>query len=253
MSKIRYLLFLGVLFLFVSTSFLSGATTGKIAGRVTNAETGEPIAGVNVIIVNEQIGAACDANGRFIIINVPPGKYDIRAQLMGYQSVTKTGVVVNLGLTTTLNFELKQTDTQIEGVTVKSEGKNLVKQDITGSEDIVTSETMENMAVDNIQDVIAVTAGAVGSGQNMHIRGGRSNEVVYTIDGMSVSNPVDQGFGMDLDMEAVSDMNISTGGFTAEFGNAQSAIINLVTKSGGPQYSGKLKLTSDHLFGVKNE
>ncbi|MBS3767238.1 MAG: TonB-dependent receptor [Candidatus Cloacimonetes bacterium] len=252
MSKIRSLIFLGVLFLFVGTSFLSAATTGKIAGRVTNAETGEPIAGANVIIEDEQMGAACDGNGRYIIINVPPGTYNVRAQLMGYQSVTKTDVTVNLGLTTTLNFELKQTDTQIEGITVKSGGKNLVKQDITGSESVVTSESMENMAVENIQDVIAVTAGAVGSGQNMHIRGGRSNEVVYTIDGMSVSNPVDQGFGMDLDMSSVSDMNISTGGFTAEFGNAQSAIINLVTRSGGPQYSGQLKLRSDHLFGVPN-
>jgi len=252
MSKIRYLL-LGVLFIFVCTSFLSAATTGKIAGRVTNAETGLPVAGANVIIVGQQMGAACDDNGRYIIINVPPGTYDIRAQLMGYQSVTKTGVVVNLGLTTTLNFELKQTDTEIEGVTVKSGGRNLVKQDITGTEDIVTSESMENMAVDNIEDVVAVTAGAVGSGQNMHIRGGRANEVVYTVDGMSVSNPVDNGFGMDLDMDAVSDMNVSTGGFTAEFGNAQSAIINLVTKSGGPQYSGKLKMQSDHIFDVNND
>ncbi len=249
----RYMrcIFFGATIIFLLATNLMAGTTGKIAGRVVNKDTGEPIPGVNVIIIEKQIGAACDDQGRFIIINVPPGTYSVKAQMMGYQSVTKTDVKVSLDLTTTLNFELKQTDTQIEGITIKAERK-LVEKDITGSEKIVTSESMERMAVENIRDVVAVTAGAVGSGQNMHIRGGRSNEIVYTVDGMSVSNPVDQGFGMQLDMDAVSDMNISTGGFTAEFGNAQSAIINLITRSGGPKYSGKVEFVSDHLLSDKN-
>lgn len=249
----RYLscIFLCAAIILLSATALSAGTTGKIAGRVVNKDTGEPVAGANVIIVEKQIGAACDNNGRFIIINVPPGKYSVRAQMMGFQTVTKTEVQVHLDLTSTLNFELFQTDTQIKGIVIQSERK-LVEKDVTGSEKIVTSETMDRMAVENIQDVVAVTAGAVGSGADMHIRGGRSNEIVYTVDGLSVSNPVDQGFGMSLDMDAVSDMNVSTGGFTAEFGNAQSAIINLITKSGGSDYSGKISLTSDHILSDQN-
>jgi len=171
----------------------------------------------------------------------------LKAFRLGYQAVTVTGVKINLDLTTTLNFELKSTDTEIEGITVRAE-QRLVEKDITGSEKIITAEDIKQMPVQSIQEIVAVTAGAVGSGENLHIRGGRANEVVYTVDGMSVSNPVDNGFGMQLDMDAVGDMSVQTGGFTAEFGNAQSAIINLVTKSGGPEYSGKFEVSSDHIF-----
>ncbi|MBL7086961.1 MAG: TonB-dependent receptor, partial [Candidatus Cloacimonetes bacterium] len=246
----KYLFTLIVLLLLL-TSTISAGTTGKLMGRVTDAETGEPIIGANIIILDKQIGAASDEKGRYMIINIPAGTYNVRASLMGYTPTTVEGVRINLDLTTTLNFKLHKEAIGIEGITVKAERK-LVEKDITGTEDIVTSKEMEHMPVDNIQEIVAVTAGAVGSGENLHIRGGRAGEVVYTVDGMSISNPVDGGFGMSLDMDAVSDMSIQTGGFTAEFGNAQSAIINLVTKSGGPKYSGKIQLSSDHIFNEGN-
>ena len=243
----RYLFAFTFVVLFLLVAVLHAGTTGKLAGRVTDIDSGEPVIGANVIIIEKQIGATTDDKGRYMVINIPPGTYEVKAFRMGYQAVTITDVKINLDLTTTLNFELKSTDTQIEGITVRAEQK-LVERDITGSEKIISSEDIEQMPVQSIQEIVAVTAGAVGSGENLHIRGGRANEVVYTVDGMSVSNPVDNGFGMQLDMDAVGDMSVQTGGFTAEFGNAQSAIINLVTKSGGPEYSGKLEMSSDHIF-----
>ena len=243
----RYVFAFIFVVLFLLVTVLNAGTTGKLAGRVTDVDSGEPVIGANVIIIEKQIGASTDDKGRFMVINIPPGTYDIQAFRMGYQAVTVTDVKINLDLTTTLNFELKSTDTEIEGITVRAQQK-LVEKDITGSEKIITAEDIKQMPVQSIQEIVAVTAGAVGSGENLHIRGGRSGEVVYTVDGMSVSNPVDHGFGMQIDMDAVGDMSVQTGGFTAEFGNAQSAIINLVTKSGGPQYSGKFEVCSDHIF-----
>ncbi|MCK4339160.1 MAG: carboxypeptidase regulatory-like domain-containing protein, partial [Candidatus Cloacimonetes bacterium] len=247
----KFITALTILFLFLLTNILSAGTTGKLLGRVTNIDTGEPIQNVTVIIIEKQMGTTTDSKGRFMIINIPPGIYSIRAQMMGYQSVTQTDVKISLDLTTTLNFKLKISAKEIEGITVKAERK-LIEKDITGSENIVTAEDMEHMPVENIQGIVAVTAGAVGSGENLHIRGGRSGEIVYTVDGMSISNPVDNAFGMSIDLDAVSDMSIQTGGFTAEFGNAQSAIINLITKSGGPSYSGKLEFQSDHIINEGN-
>ncbi len=243
----RYVFAFIFVVLFLLVGVLNAGTTGKLAGRVTDINSGEPVIGANVIIIEKQMGASTDDKGRFMVINIPPGTYEVKAFRMGYQAVTVTDVKINLDLTTTLNFELKSTDTQIEGITVRAEQK-LVEKDVTGSEKIITSEDIKQMPVQSIQEIVAVTAGAVGTGENLHIRGGRANEVVYTVDGMSVSNPVDNGFGMQLDMDAVGDMSVQTGGFTAEFGNAQSAIINLVTKSGGPEYSGKFELSSDHIF-----
>ena len=247
----KYITALTLLFLLLLSNILSAGTTGKLLGRVANIDTGEPIENVTIIIVEKQMGTTTDSKGRFMIINIPPGIYSVRAQMMGYQSVTQTDVKISLDLTTTLNFKLKISAKEIEGITVKAERK-LVEKDITGSENIVTAEDMEHMPVENIQGIVAVTAGAVGSGENLHIRGGRSGEIVYTVDGMSISNPVDNAFGMSIDLDAVSDMSIQTGGFTAEFGNAQSAIINLITKSGGPSYSGKLEFRSDHIINEGN-
>ena len=243
----RYVFAFIFVVLFLLVGVLNAGTTGKLAGRVTDVDSGEPVIGANVIIIEKQIGASTDDKGRFMILNIPPGTYEIKAFRMGYQAVTITNVKINLDLTTTLNFELKSTDTHIDGITVRAQQK-LVEKDITGSEKIITAEDIKQMPVQSIQEIVAVTAGAVGSGENLHIRGGRANEVVYTVDGMSVSNPVDNGFGMQIDMDAVGDMSVQTGGFTAEFGNAQSAIINLVTKSGGPEYSGKFEVSSDHVF-----
>ena len=240
-----------LLLLLISNNTLFSGTTGKLMGRVTDANSGNPIIGANIIILEKQMGTTTDPKGRYIIINIPPGSYNVQAKLMGYQSVTKTDVKINLDLTTTLNFQLNMTAKQIEGIVVKAK-RDLIEKDVTGSEEIITKDDMEHMPVDNIQGIVAVTAGAVGSGENLHIRGGRSGEVVYTVDGMSISNPVDNAFGMSLDLDAVSDMSIQTGGFTAEFGNAQSAIINLVTKSGGPNYSGKFEFNSDHIFNEGN-
>jgi len=247
----RYVFAFIFVVLFLLVAVLNAGTTGKLAGRVTDVDSGEPVIGANVIIIEKQIGASTNDKGRFMIINIPPGTYEVKAFRLGYQAVTITNVKINLDLTTTLNFELKSTDTHIKGITVRAKQK-LVEADITGSEKIVTAEDIKQMPVQSIQEIVAVTAGAVGSGENLHIRGGRANEVVYTVDGMSVSNPVDNAFGMQLDMDAVGDMSIQTGGFTAEFGNAQSAIINLVTKSGGPQYSGKFEVSSDHVFDEGN-
>jgi len=247
----RYVFAFIFVVLFLLVGVLNAGTTGKLAGRVIDVDSGEPVIGASVIIIEKQIGAATDDKGRFMVINIPPGTYEIKASSMGYQAVTLTDVKINLDLTTTLNFELKSSDTQIEGITVKAPD-NLVEKDVTGSEKIITAEDIKQMPVQSIQEIVAVTAGAVGTGENLHIRGGRANEVVYTVDGMSVSNPVDNGFGMQLDMDAVGDMSVQTGGFTAEFGNAQSAIINLITKSGGPDYSGKFEVSSDHIFDEGN-
>ncbi len=247
----RYLVTVVILGLLLCSMISFAGTTGKLVGRVIDADTKEPIANASVILLGTEIGGPTDERGRYMIINIPPGTYDVKALQMGYAPMTVKGVRINLDLTTTVNFELHKEAIGIKGIEVKAKRK-LVDKDITGSVNIVSTEDVETMPIENIQEVVAIEASAVGTGENMHIRGGRSGEVVYTVDGMSVSNPVDGGFGLNLDMDAVKDMSIQTGGFTAEFGNAQSAIINLVTRSGGPEYTGKIEYRTDHLIGEGN-
>ncbi|RLC48878.1 MAG: hypothetical protein DRH57_01350 [Candidatus Cloacimonadota bacterium] len=247
----RLLVIITILWLLIYFTVTFAGTTGKLVGRVIDADTKEPIANASVILLGTEMGGPTDNKGRYMIINIPPGTYDVKSLQMGYAPMTVKGVKISLDLTTTINFELHKEAIGVKGIEVKAK-KKLVDKDITGSVNIVSTEDVKAMPIENIQEVVALEAGAVGSGESMHIRGGRSGEVVYTVDGMSVSNPVYGGFGLNLDMDAVKDMSIQTGGFTAEFGNAQSAIINLVTKSGGPEYSGKIEYRTDHLIGEGN-
>ena len=104
-------------------------------------------------------------------------------------------------------------------------------------------------AVSDVADIVALQAGVTNVGGELHIRGGRSNEINYTIDGMSVTDPVDGGATLQVDTDAIKDMKVMTGGFPAEYGNAQSGVINIVTKDGDPFFSGKVEYNTDHLIG----
>jgi hypothetical protein len=91
-----------ILLLFLMTSVLFAAG-GKIAGRVTDQETGESLPGVNVIIEGTTMGAATDLNGNYVILNVPAGTYRIHATFIGYAEYKVSNVRVHIGQTTRLN------------------------------------------------------------------------------------------------------------------------------------------------------
>ncbi len=95
--------------------------TGKIQGTVEDAETGQPLPGVNVYLVGTELGAATDAEGRYFIINIPVGTYDITASMIGYAQLTKTDVLVQIDRTSNVNFSLTTSAIEGEQVTVVAE------------------------------------------------------------------------------------------------------------------------------------
>lgn len=238
-----------LLFTVASVTLFAG-TTGKLAGRVVN-EDGEPIAYVNIAIMEGATvvtGGQTKENGTYVIINIPPGVYDVNFSNISYHNQKITGVKINLDETRTLNASLKSASIEIEGFDVVEAAVEKVNASKTGSGTSISLDELEDSSVDNIDDAISQTAGVEMVDGEVHVRGGRSNEVVYTVDGLSVSDPVDGGSALSVDLDAVQVMDVQTGGFTAEFGNAQSGIINIVTKDGDPFYSGKFEGVSDHLI-----
>jgi outer membrane receptor protein involved in Fe transport len=236
-----------VLILLFTVSVVFGQTTGRLLGRVRDTQ-GNPIERASVILLDTDParGIATDENGNFSLVGIPVGTYDVRAQILGYRPHTVSGVRINVNEATTQNFTLERAAVGIEGI-VTTAINDLTNPERTGSARVLTLDAIENSPLDSIDGVLAIQAGAIQTGDGIHIRGGRTNEVVYTIDGMSVSDPVDGGSAMSIDMNAVADMVVMTGGFTAEYGNAQSGIINIVTHDGGSEYSGSVELISDHL------
>ncbi len=246
----RKILVLVILLVLVQITLFAG-TTGKIAGKVTD-DDGNPVPFANVILEGTEIGAQTKENGTYIIINVAPGTYNLFCRRGGYKPRKITGVVINMDLTTIQNITISKTAVEIEDFDVSEARVEMVQASKTNSGRTIKAEDIEDISVDDLEGVIAIQSGVTMTGGELHIRGGRSNEVVYTVDGMSVSDPVDGGSALTVDMDAVAYTDVKTGGFTAEYGNAQSGIVNIKTKSGSREYNGKLELITDHIITDKN-
>lgn len=211
------------------------AQAGKISGKVTDRETGEPLPGANVTIVGTNYGAAASLEGDYYIINVPPGVYDVRAQFMGYKATTVTNVDVDVNRTTDVSFRLELA--VIEGQEVVVEASKIAqKKDQTSSIRNVGSETIDILPVESVGSVVSLQAGVVAG----HFRGGRDNEVSYMIDGMQTTNSFSSsGQSVSVEADAVEEVEVIKGTFNAEYGRAMSGIVNAVTKSGGNQIHGR--------------
>ncbi|MCK5078054.1 MAG: carboxypeptidase-like regulatory domain-containing protein, partial [Calditrichia bacterium] len=233
-----------VILLFFSIDSFAG-TTGKIAGIVLDAKTGEPLVGCNIVIEGTPIGAATDQDGYYFIINVKPGKYVVTASMLGYSTIKMTNVQVMLDLTTKANFDMKSSMLELgEAIIVVAE-RPMVQKDITSKQTIVSSSEIANMAVDNFQEVLTTKAGfTTDANGEIHVRGGRSGEIAYMIDGMMVDDPLYGGFNSMVNEDAIDEMVVLSGTFNAEYGDAMSSVVNIVTKEGSDEYHGKFEYGS---------
>lgn len=236
------LLFLALIFSANSNTF--AGTTGKIAGKVTDKITGEALPFVNITVEGTNYGAATDLDGNYVILNIPPGKYSIKAQYIGYQAVLVQDVQVSIDLTSTINFELGESAVELEAVIVEGK-KELIKKDITSSQSLVSSEQIENLPVLELNDVLQLQAGVTkGADGSFHIRGGRTSEIAYWVNGISITDGYDNSRGIEIDNSSVQELQVISGTFNAEYGNAMSGIINTVTKEGGRDFHGDIKVYS---------
>ena len=228
--------FLVVLLLLFSVTWLYAGITGKITGRVTEEGTGEPLPGVNVVVEGTTHGSTTDLDGYYFILNVPAGMHTVQTSMVGYTTVSVERVIVSSDLTTHQDFILVQATLELGEVVIIAE-KPMMQKDVTASRTIITSDELRAMPVDNFQEVVNLTAGVVGN----NFRGGRATEVVYMVDGASIMDPVAGVFRGSVPTDAIEELSTETGGFSAEYGNAQSGVIQLVMKEGGDRLSGSLR------------
>src|SRR5262245_30139022 len=202
-------------------------TTGRIAGRVLDAKK-QPLAGVNVAMLGVQLGAVTDENGQFTIINIPAGSYSVRSGLLGYRPVTTTNVIVSADETTRLDLVLEETPVQMQEVVVSAK-RPVVEVNRTSTVAIVPREDIQKLPVQELQDVVNLQAGVVDG----HFRGGRQNEVQYQVDGVSVNNAYDNTNSVRLDRSLLEEVQVVSGTFDAEYGQAMSGVVNAVLRRGG--------------------
>jgi outer membrane receptor for ferrienterochelin and colicin len=248
----KFLLFF-LLISFTCLSLIAG-TTGKITGTVVDAETGEPLPGTNIILEGTTIGAATDINGSFFILNVPPGKYNVVVSMIGYKSQRMEDVLVQVDLTTTLNFELSTEVIDLgESITVIAE-RPPVQVDLTSSEARISSDNIKVMPVTEMRDILELQSGiTVDAGGGLHIRGGRSSEIAYWIDGVPVTDVYDGNQSVIVENSSIQELQVVSGTFNAEYGNAMSGIINIVTKEGSRNFTGFISTYGGDYFSNRDK
>ncbi len=226
-----------VMILLGSIVSLYAGETGKIVGKVIDAETGEGLPGANVVLVGTMLGASTDADGFFIVLNIPPGRYTVEVSMLGYHTKTVENVSVQVDLTTKLNFALRSETIAGEEVIVTAEAEMITK-DMTASQSTVGAQEIEQLPVEEFSDVVQLQAGVVqGRNGKLHIRGGRSDEIVYMVDGVPLSDVFSGDNAVEIENSSVQELQVISGTYNAEYGRALSGIVNIVTKSIGEKFN----------------
>ena len=242
MKRMRILLAAALLCLPVS---LLASTTGKIAGKVTDAENGQPLPGVTVLIEGTTMGTSTGIDGSYAILDVPPGTYTIRFSMVGYEKTVVEGVRVEIDLTSTVNVQMRQSAVTTGEVVVTAQ-RPIVTRDVSNSVVNIQTQSTQDMPVENLTDVLDLQAGIQSNSAGIVIRGGGgalvgggndalqigANQVEYMVDGFNLNDGRWNSPWAAVDLSSAQEIQVQTGGFNAEYGNVRSGIVNVVTKDG---------------------
>ena len=216
-----------------------GQTAGKISGTITDT-AGNPLAGANVIIDGTSLGVASNNDGEFVILNVPVGTYILNCDYIGFSTLKVSNVIVSANLTTTQNFKLASSAIAGDVVEVRAE-RNLVEKSATNSVRSINSHDIQNTALRSVNGMLDLQPGVVVLNGDIHIRGSRSEEVAYTLDGADIKDPISSGRMMSAIPEALSELKVEAGGYGADVGGANSGIIRQTLKTGGSTLEGNAR------------
>ncbi|MFW5972441.1 MAG: TonB-dependent receptor [Bacteroidota bacterium] len=226
---------------------------GRLTGVVRDAETREPLPGVNVIVVGTQFGSATDVQGRFSIDNIRAGEYSIRVSYIGFETVMFTGIRIRNGETTELDVDLQEAVLSTDEEVVIVGERPLVDVEQSSSSFRVSADQIQAAPLRDVQDVVATQAGVVRDPTGLYIRGGRASETGFVVDGVSAKDPLaGTGFGLDMGSNAFSEVEVTTGGLGAEYGDVTSGVVSVQTQDGGDRLSGFFSHKRDN-FGDLNE
>ncbi len=228
------------------TVLITAAEMGRLRGRIID-EYGEPLVGVNVMVENTELGAATDENGEYVVPFVPIGYHKITASCIGYNTITKENVLVISNQTSVLNYKMSLALITMETIVIKAEKPMVIKTQ-TQTERTITSRDISSLPISEINQIITLQAGVSTSGLGTHVRGGRATEIVYYVDGILTKAPHYGTQSVKVNKEAVEEIAIATGGFDAEYGEAMSGVVNIVTREGSEKTTTNFRYTTDEIF-----
>jgi hypothetical protein len=228
-----------IIFILTAVIFRSaGQKTATLKGVVTGKSDGYGLISANVFIKGTNLGTSTDMDGNYNIKGVKPGVYNVEFTYLGYKKTLLTGIKLKAGEVKELNVEMESTSLTIEKEVVIIGEKPLVDVEQSKTESIISSEKIEAAPVRDISGLLNSQAGILNSPSGLRIRGGRTYETGFYIDGVSAKDPLaGTGMGLDIGSNSIQEMEVSTGGIDVEYGNSTSGTINTKTKSGGDKFT----------------
>ncbi|MFH1214191.1 MAG: TonB-dependent receptor [Candidatus Neomarinimicrobiota bacterium] len=246
----------------------SAGITGKIRGIITDKTTGSPLIGANVILEGTVFGSATDQNGEYFILSVPPGTYSLNISIIGYKKTTITDIKVIIDHTTTVNAAMVTQAIDLGEEVVVVAKRPVIQKDITNSTQFVELEELIQLPFRDAKEALMVQTGvfldplpvvsgpnATGRGEQRYsIRGGDQGEVKWFVDGVRVASLIEGradrgGSFSNININSVQEVQIITSGFNAEYGEAQSGIVNVATKEG----KDKINFSFDYEYGLAGQ
>ena len=200
-------------------------TTGSIVGRVVDAATNEPLAGVDLSLDRLPLRATTDLQGRFVIGSVPPGERVLRVSFIGYKPLILERLQILAGRAVELQLRLESSPVDLAPVIVRADRVRLIEPEVTTSHEVIIGREIRELPVDEIDQVIELAAGVSGG----HFRGGRIGQELYVIDGIPLKNQLEaseNGFTLELSPTSLDEVDVITGGFGAQFGSALSGVVS---------------------------
>lgn len=253
MKKISTNLLASLVFLLLSTAVFAQTGVGKMSGKVIDADTKEPMIGANIILLNTNLGAATDLDGNYFILNITPGTYEVRVSYVGYAPKTIQEVRVVANITYGLDIELT-TDFTLDDIIIVD--KKFFEAKSTNTVKVIDSDQISRLPVRGVQNLASLQSGVViqeGSGgqegnATINVRGGRGSEVLYIVDGVPQNNLYNRQTVAQVSNIAIDQISFQVGGYEAKYGQAQSGIVNVTTKTGQPYYNIFFDLMSSDLL-----
>ena len=211
---------------------------GRITGIVRDVGSGHALPFASIAVVEAKKGALSDSKGEFLVTGVPPGTYTVKCQFLGYTDDTKT-VTVPAGGAARVEFALKEIVVRQEKEVVVTGERPLVEVNVGTSVRSITSKDIANLPVQTLGDVLEKQAGVSRENDQLHIRGGRSDETVFIVDGVVNRNLISgQSTAGNINARSVAEVNVITGGFDAKYGQALSGVVDVKLKEGSDRYHG---------------
>ncbi|MFN8587708.1 MAG: TonB-dependent receptor [Candidatus Eisenbacteria bacterium] len=227
------------------TTVARAADVGSITGSVTDKRTNHAIPFASVGLVGQKRGGMTDSEGHYTISGVPPGTYELKVQFLGYKPGGSTSVVVVAGKATVFNVALEENVVREEKTVEVTAERRLVEARQGATVRSVNSRDIRNMPVTTVGDVMQRQAGISTDAEQIHVRGGRADETIFNINGVTNRDLVTgQSTAGSLNARSVEAMDVNTGALDVRYGQALSGVVDIRLKEGRDKFEGGITTTT---------